>query len=293
MVSHDDQNGLKAVSEVYIPEADTLGSHIMQYRSLHNTLTMAFDLKSYKGIFFDIYGTLIQWEEGLYDHLFKLTRQLPDSHPRRADTTENHQKLLQSYSKFEQQVEREYPTMKYPQILETVYDCIAAELGVPGDPAAREALGRSIGDWPAFPDTIEAMKVLARYYKLFVLSNVDNESFERTLSGPLKGVHWDAIYTAEDIGSYKPHPNNYQYVVDKAKEFGIQKEELLLVAQSLDVDHQMVKKLGFKPSVWIARSSAATGGVREEMEARGELNIGATYQTLGEMAEGVEKAWSH
>lgn len=254
---------------------------------------MAFDLKSYKGIFFDIYGTLIQWEEGLFPHLLALSQRLPIGHPRREDTPENRQALLQSYSKYEQLVERENPTTKYPEILGLVYDRIAAELGVQGDAAERAALGRTIGDWEAFPDTIEAMKVLARHYKLFVLSNVDNESFERTLTGPLKGVHWDGIYTAEDIGSYKPHPNNYNYVVEQAKQFGIRKEELLPVAQSLDVDHQMVKKLGFRPSVWIARSSAVTGGVVEEMEARGELNLGAAYQTLGEMAEAVEKAWSH
>ncbi|KAL6241623.1 hypothetical protein RBB50_011404 [Rhinocladiella similis] len=254
---------------------------------------MAFDLTSYKGIFFDIYGTLIQWEEGLFPHLLDLSRKLPNGHPRREDTPENRQKLLQSYSKYEQMVEHENPTMKYPKILETVYDRIAAELGVQGNVAERAAFGRTIGDWAAFPDTLEAMKVLAQYYKLFVLSNVDNESFERTLTGPLKGIHWDGIYTAEDIGSYKPHPNNYNYVVEKAKQFGIQKDELLLVAQSLDVDHQMARKLNFRPSVWIARSSAVTGGIRQEMEARGELNLGAIYETLGEMAEAVENAWSH
>jgi FMN phosphatase YigB (HAD superfamily) len=137
------------------------------------------------------------------------------------------------------------------------------------------------------------MQVLAKHYKLFVLSNVDNASFARTLDGPLKGVHWDGIYTAEQIGSYKPNPRNYNHVVTHLdKNFGIPKDEILLVAQSLAVDHVAATALGFRPGVWIARKSSSMGGNREELEAKGLLKLGATYSTLGEMAKAVEKAFA-
>ncbi|KIW51687.1 hypothetical protein PV05_10385 [Exophiala xenobiotica] len=139
------------------------------------------------------------------------------------------------------------------------------------------------------------MKVLAKHYKLFVLSNVDNESFGRTLAGPLKGVHWDGIYTAELIGSYKPNPRNYNYVVERLKEdFDMSKGETLMVAQGLDIDHVSAKALGFRPAVWIARyaGDAGMGGNKERLQAEGLIEIGAEYASLGEMAEAVKKAFA-
>lgn len=116
---------------------------------------------------------------------------------------------------------------------------------------------------------------------------------DRTRTGPLNGVHWDGIYTAEQIGSYKPNPKNYDHVVTRLEEdFGIQKDEILMVAQNLDIDHASAKALGFKPAVWIARKGAFMGGNREQLEADGVIELGAEFSTLGEMAEAVDKAFS-
>lgn len=254
---------------------------------------MAFNPTAFKGLFFDIYATLIDWEAGIYPQLLKLSQHLPQSDARREDNAENRKRLLQAYAKHEKAVEHENPKLPYPQILEEVYSRIASDLGVSAAQADKEAFGRSIGEWPAFPDTVKAMQVLAKYYKLFVLSNVDNASFDRTRTGPLNGVHWDGIYTAEQIGSYKPNPKNYQHVVTRLDEdFGIKKDEILLVAQSLDIDHASAKALGFKPAAWIARKSAFMGGNREQLEAEGLIELGAEFSTLGELAEAVERAFS-
>jgi len=256
---------------------------------------MTFAPTQVKALFFDIYATLIDWESGIYPQLLRLSQQIPSPEdPRRADTPQTRKTLLRAYATNEKAVEHANPKLAYPQILEQVYARIASDLGIQDVSRADQvAFGRSIGDWPAFPDTVEAMQVLAKHYKLFVLSNVDNASFSRTLAGPLAGVHWDGIYTAELIGSYKPDPANYHYVVTRVQEdFGIPKDELVMVAQSLDIDHVSVKALGFKPGVWINRNAAAMGGVREELESKGLIGLGATYNTLGEFAEAVEKAFS-
>jgi len=68
--------------------------------------------------------------------------------------------------------------------------------------AAAVAFGESIGEWPAFPDTVAAMKRLGERFKLVPLSNIDRASFERSLRGPLRGCRFDAVYTAEDIGVF-------------------------------------------------------------------------------------------
>lgn len=253
---------------------------------------MPLDLTHPKALYFDIYATLIDWEAGIYPQLLRLSQRAALPENRLEDTAESRTKLLRAFAVHDKIVGHENPTLTYSQIIQKIYGRIAQDLGAEVNQDEQRAFGNSIGDWPAFPDTVQAMQVLGKYYKLFVLSNVDNASFDRTRTGPLKGVHWDGIYTAEMIGSYKPDPKNYNYVVQRLQEdFSIPKDEILLVAQSLDIDHVSNKALGFQPGIWIARNGSSMGGIKKELEQRGELEIGETYTTLGEMAEAVEKAF--
>lgn len=166
-------------------------------------------------------------------------------------------------------------------------------MSLPASESEIEEFGSSIGKWPAFPDIVGAMQILAKHYKLVVLSNVDKHSFSRTLAGPLSGVKFDAIYTAEDTGSYKPDLKNFQYMVKNAeKSFGAKKEEVLKVAQSLYHDHIPAKKLGLRPSVWIKRGGddAAMGGKLEDV--KDQVQLAAVFTTLGEFAAEVEKGFA-
>jgi 2-haloacid dehalogenase len=40
-----------------------------------------------------------------------------------------------------------------------------------------QRLGHSVPDWPAFPDSADALARLARHYKLIILSNVHRAGF--------------------------------------------------------------------------------------------------------------------
>lgn len=253
---------------------------------------MPLDLTHPKALYFDIYATLIDWEAGIYPQLLHLSQQAALPENRLQDTPEARSKLLRAFAAHDKVVGHENPTLEYSKIIQKIYARIAQDLGAEVNQEEQRAFGNSIGDWPAFPDTVQAMQVLGKYYKLFVLSNVDNASFDRTRTGPLNGVHWDGIYTAEMIGSYKPNPNNYNYVAERLKEdFSIPKNEILLVAQSLDIDHVSNKALGFRPGIWIARNGSSMGGIKKELEQQGLLELGETYSTLGEMAQAVEKAF--
>ena len=73
------------------------------------------------------------------------------------------------------------------------------------------------------------------------------------LEGPLSAIQFDAVCTAEDIGSFKPAVANFDYLRKKVRdEFGIITDlpggELLHVARSLYVDHATCKDIGM-PSV--------------------------------------------
>ena len=85
------------------------------------------------------------------------------------------------------------------------------------------------------PDTIEALKQLKKHYKLAILSNVDKKSFARVLKGALAGVDFDAVYLAEEIGSYKPDLKNFQYLFAHARdELDVQMEQILMTANGLN-----------------------------------------------------------
>jgi 2-haloalkanoic acid dehalogenase type II len=258
---------------------------------------MDFDPTSYKLLSFDIYGTLIDWEEGIYASLLPLISKLPSSsphHPSNNTTSQTRHFLLSEYTKLEQSIQKEEPTLTYPLVLTKIYTQLATTLSIPIDPQEATSFGTAIGSWPAFPDTVAAMQSLSKHYKLVVLSNVDKASFSRTLKGPLRGVKFDAIYTAEDIGSYKPDLKNFEYLVKRAeKEFGVGKGEILKVAQSLFHDHVPAKKFGLRPSVWIQRTPGgeeALMGSRIE-DVKDQVDLAATFGSLGEFAAEVEKTF--
>jgi putative hydrolase of the HAD superfamily len=107
-----------------------------------------------------------------------------------------------------------------------------------------------VKNWPAFPDSAEALQYLKKHYKLVILSNVDNESF--AASNEKLQVEFDAVYTAEDAGSYKPSDRNFDYMLQKLETIGIEKDAILHTAESLFHDHGPANKHGLA-SCWIYR----------------------------------------
>ncbi|TGE97356.1 hypothetical protein C9417_12545 [Rhizobium sp. SEMIA 4088] len=80
---------------------------------------------------------------------------------------------------------------------------------------------------------------------------MDRKRFEA--SNRKLGVSFDAVYTAEDLGSYKPDPKNFHFLFSRLRQdLGVQKSELLHVAQSLYHDHAPAVQMGLT-SVWIDR----------------------------------------
>jgi 2-haloalkanoic acid dehalogenase type II len=247
---------------------------------------------AFKTLSFDIYGTLIDWETGVYNALLPLISQLPSSSPYHPSQILARHSILGQFQDHELAIQSATPTKLYFDVVSDVYRAIAANLGLAATDREAEAFAETIGTWAPFPDTVAAMQTLGKHYRLIALSNVDIASFSRTLSGPLSGVKFDAIYTAQDIGSYKPARANFEYLIEHvAKEFGARKEEILHVAQSLVHDHIPAKEIGLEPTVWIARGKGnnAMGGTLKAVE--GKVRLGAVFGSLGELAEEVEKAF--
>lgn len=199
-------------------------------------------LRDFKALTFDCYGTLIDWESGMVKALEPLAS--------RAAQPLSRDEILQAHARHESEQQAVTPAMRYRDLLSVVYKRLAEEWGVPATWEECAAYGKSVGDWPAFPDSSAALQYLKRHYKLVILSNVDNKSFAR--SNERLGVQFDAVYVAEDIGSYKPSPRNFTYMLEKLKGLGIEKSDILHTAESLFHDHAPANQAGLA-SCWIHR----------------------------------------
>jgi putative hydrolase of the HAD superfamily len=199
-------------------------------------------LAGFDALSFDCYGTLIDWEAGLAAVLGPWARA--------KGLSLSGEQLLAAYSAHEARAEAEYPGEPYPAILARSLRGLGGELGaqVSDDDAAR--IARSVPDWPAFPDSREALADLARRYRLIILSNVDRESFAG--SATRLGVTFSSVITAQDVGSYKPSPRNFDALLAETDRLGVPRGRLLHVAQSLFHDHVPAQRAGL-PTVWINR----------------------------------------
>jgi len=198
-------------------------------------------LTDYKALTFDCYGTLIDWESGMVEALSGLTARVPG-------LTRN--RVLEAHARHESAQQRQTPTKRYVELLPIVYKRLAEEWGVTASTDECEAYGRSVRDWPAFADTAGALQYLKKYYKLIILSNVDNNTF--SYSNAKLQVDFDAIYTAEDIGSYKPDDRNFEYMLSHVGALGLEAGDILHTAESLFHDHVPANRHGLA-SCWIYR----------------------------------------
>ena len=234
------------------------------------------NLRDFDALSFDCYGTLIDWEAGIVAAL----RPWADSQA--LDLSD--EELLVIFSAHEARVEEDHPRDLYPQILARSIKGMAQELSVEVSDAQAAAFGNSVPDWPAFPDSAEALQRLSAHYALIILSNVDRLSFAG--SNKRLAVTFTSIVTAQDIGSYKPDPRNFDALQAERERLGIQSGRLLHVAQSLFHDHVPAKACGL-PTVWINRRHANPGwGATPQPDAA--VAPDWTFTSMAALADAVE-----
>lgn len=205
-------------------------------------------LSDFKVLSFDCYGTLIDWESGIWSALQPLLAQTGGGRGR--------EEALAAFARIETELEAATPKTLYADLLAEVHRRLAAGWGIAAGEDMHRAFGGSIATWPAFPDSAAALQYLKRHYRLVVLSNVDRAGF--AASNQRLGVEFDAVFTAEDIGSYKPDPRNFRHLLTALAAEGYGPDDLLHVAQSLFHDHAPAKARGLA-TAWIDRRQAAPG----------------------------------
>ena len=217
----------------------------------------AIEFAEFDALTFDCYGTLIDWEAGISGALGDLLA----NH----GVAPDHEDLLERYAGHEAALEAG-PYRRYREILAEAARRVGRDLGV--EPSADEVQGfaASVREWPAFPDSAAALAGLAGRYRLGVITNCDDDLF--AMSNRRLGVEFDWVVTAEQAGSYKPDPRNFELAFSR---MAVPRERILHVAQSLFHDHVPAKALGLT-TVWIDRRRDRPGfGATPPAEATPDL----------------------
>jgi 2-haloacid dehalogenase len=226
------------------------------------------DLTRFKTLTFDCYGTMIDWESGIFSAL----RPILLAHDKKISDSE----LLQLYSELEASAEQgEY--LRYRDVLQSVVCGLGERLGFSPTDAEVGSLPESLKHWQPFPDTVEALRRLKTRYQLAVISNVDDDLFATT--APKLGVAFDHVITAQQAGCYKPCMKIFKLAEDRV---GVSREQWLHVGQSIYHDVIPAQSLGIA-TVWVNRPSPRPGaGAARTAAGRPDLEV-ADLKTLADL----------
>ena len=201
--------------------------------------------EDFDALTFDCYGTLIDWEAGLLTAL----RPVLEAHGIALDDDA----ALEAFARHEAELEGgEY--RNYREVLAGSLRGLAAEHGVTPTDDELARFGESVADWPAFPDSPDALRRLARRFRLGVITNCDDDLFAH--SNARLGVDFDWVVTAQQARGYKPGMRPFELAFAT---IDVPRERILHVAQSLFHDHVTAKRIGMT-TVWIDRRAGRAGG---------------------------------
>ena len=225
------------------------------------------DFTRYEILTFDCYGTLIDWETGIFSALHRIL----SAHGKKIDDAT----LLKLYGDFEGQAEQG-AFQRYRDVLASVVSQFGDHLRFTPTAAERASLADSIANWKPWPDTVEALRRLKSRFRLAIISNVDDDIFAST--APQLEVQFDEVVTAQQAQAYKPSLKFFELALSR---INAPAHRVLHVGQSIYHDVVPAQALGLA-TVWVNRPSARPGvGAVKAADAKPDL----TVTSLAELAE--------
>jgi 2-haloalkanoic acid dehalogenase type II len=207
--------------------------------------------RRYDVVTFDCYGTLIDWERGIWESI-QAAAQSVGAHPER-------DAVLAAYAEIEPEIEAER-FRSYRDVLTVCVERLAERFGWKLPRARHHFLAESLPFWPPFPDTGPALSRLAAAgHGLGILSNCDEDLLAATRQH--FPVSFDLIVTAERVRSYKPEHGHF---LEARRRIG--NARWLHAAQSHFHDVVPCRELSI-PSAWVNRKGeTAAGGILPDRE---------------------------
>lgn len=232
------------------------------------------DINSIQALTFDCYGTLIDWEQGILSTLCPLLQD--------RGVSLSNDAILETYAHLESEAEKGN-FRPYKEVLQAVLRGFENQYGFVLAATEQNLFRDHFEAWRPFPDTVNALKRLAKHFPLNIISNIDEDLF--AISAKHLEVSFAHIITAQSVGSYKPNPNNFHQALARIR---LPKERVLHVAQSLYHDIAPANHLGIK-SVWINRRMDKAGtGATPQVAAQPDA-IFPDLHTLADYIEGQKR----
>jgi putative hydrolase of the HAD superfamily len=218
-------------------------------------------LLRFKALTLNVVGTLIDFERGMLDHLRQVA---PSASVSDAD-------FLAAYREA-----RASPlALYYPDDLGRVWIELARRFSLPLEAAA--GFRASITHWPAYSDTVLALKRLKKHFQLVAATNTQRWAlgcFELTLEMP-----FDWTVTCDDTQHEKPDPRYFLSLRNMLAQRGIRQVDTLHVGRSQFHDIRIAQALGWR-TCWIERGA----GRPVDRPARPDWH----FTTLRELADAVD-----
>ena len=148
---------------------------------------------------FDCYGTLIDWETGVYDAFQKEAD--------RDGFTIDRDVLVPRFIEIQHEIQSGSYEL-YAEVLRRTAVRVAAELGWELESSRAQFLPDSVPRWLPFRETNAQLERFAKKYEMGILANIDDKllgATRRHLRGDL-----DLVVTAQQVRSYKPDPAHFR-----------------------------------------------------------------------------------
>ena len=155
--------------------------------------------KKVNWVTFDVYGTLIDWETGIYD-AFK-------AEASRDGFTIDRDELIPMFHEISQDIESGSYEL-YAEVLRRTAVQIAKRLDWPLEPSRAGFLPDSIPRWKPFKETNAQLAKIAKTYETGLISNIDDKLLGLTRRH--LPTDFDLVVTAQQVRSYKPDPAHFK-----------------------------------------------------------------------------------
>ncbi len=233
---------------------------------------MSFD--NFKVLTFDVVGTLIDFEKGVLDSVRRI------GGPAAQKLTDD--QIFEPYKRGR----NTFPG-RSSQAMFDVYLSLARELDLPADETSAHAFQLDVLRWPAFPDSVAALRRLRKHFRLVAMTNADRVAlscYAHTLGDP-----FDDHVSCDETGVAKPNPQFFAYNRGRQAAHGYKFHEILHVAQSQYHDIGIARELGYSVC-WIQRRKGLKGfgGTPEPAQV---TKPDFHFATLKELADAVDAAY--
>jgi 2-haloacid dehalogenase len=189
-------------------------------------------------ITFDVYGTLIDWEQGVWDAFAREAS--------KDGFTIEREEVIPLFHEISREIESGSYEL-YAEVLRRTAIEIAKRLGWPLEPSRSGFLPDSVARWAPFKETNTQLNKFVKKFQTGLISNIDDKLLGQTRRHI--PADFDLVVTAQQVRSYKPDPAHFN---ECARRMGGKKGWVHIAASHYhDVEPCVKAKV---PVIWVNRN---------------------------------------